>query len=117
MKKIEASLLGIFMILAAQVATAQAKTEKIPVSGNCGMCKKTIEKAAQSAGAAEASWDIASKLLSVKYDDKKTNGEKIQQAVADAGYDTKSIKGNDVAYEKLHACCQYERTKTYTTKQ
>ncbi|MGJ7033040.1 heavy-metal-associated domain-containing protein [Niabella hirudinis] len=112
MKQLGSILLGLMLLIAPGVY-AQAKTEKIPVSGNCGMCKKTIEKAAKTAGAKEAVWDIPTKLLSVKYNAKKTNSSKIQNAVADAGYDTRDIRGKDAAYEKLHACCRYERTKTY----
>ena len=26
-----------------------------------------------------------------------------------AGYDTDQVRGNDTAYNNLHACCQYER--------
>ncbi|SDC38801.1 heavy-metal-associated domain-containing protein [Niabella drilacis] len=116
MKQLGTILLGIMLLMATGVQ-AQTKTEKISVSGNCGMCKKTIEKAAKTAGAKEAVWDIPTKELLVKYDAKKTSSNKIQNAVADAGYDTRDVKGRDAAYEKLHACCQYERTKTYTAVQ
>lgn len=114
MNIVRSLFLGILMVFAASGANAQMKNEKIPVSGNCGMCKKNIEKAAKTAGAKEAVWDIPTKMLSVAYNAKKTNSSKIQQAVADAGYDTREVRGNDTAYGKLHACCRYERTKTYT---
>ncbi|MCF3111955.1 cation transporter [Niabella sp. CC-SYL272] len=116
MKTMGSLLLAMVMLLTAYGAGAQTKTEKIAVSGNCGMCKKTIEKAAKTAGAREAVWDIPSKTLDVKYNAKNTSSSKIQQAVADAGYDTQEIRGSDAAYEKLHACCRYERTKTYAAK-
>lgn len=113
MKRFGSMLLGMLLLLTAYGAQAQTRTEKIAVSGNCGMCKKTIEKAAKTAGAREATWDIPSKTLAVKYNAKNTSSSKIQQAVAEAGYDTQEIKGRDAAYEKLHACCRYDRTKTY----
>ncbi|MCD2425629.1 copper chaperone [Niabella pedocola] len=113
MKRVGSMLLGMLLLLAAYGAQAQTKTDKIAVSGNCGMCKKTIEKAAKAAGAREAVWDIPSKTLAVTYNAKNTSNTKIQQAVAGAGYDTQEVKGSDAAYEKLHACCRYERTKTY----
>ena len=52
--------LGIFSIAAVLLAftscvNAQAKTETFKVSGNCGMCKTKIEKAAKDAGAKVAS--------------------------------------------------------------
>ncbi|WP_430896901.1 MULTISPECIES: heavy-metal-associated domain-containing protein [unclassified Paraflavitalea] len=85
------------------------KSETIPVSGNCGMCKNTIEKAAKSAGATTATWDKNTKKLNVTYS-ASTNAEKIQKAVAAAGYDTRDFKANDAAYEKLPSCCHYDRS-------
>lgn len=86
------------------------KTETIPVSGNCGMCKSNIEKAAKKAGAAEAAWSVEGKTLTVKYSSTSTNTAKIQQSVAAAGYDTRDVKAVDAAYDKLHACCKYDRS-------
>ncbi len=88
---------------------AQAKTESIPVSGNCGMCKSKIEKAAKASGAQEAKWDADKKVLTVKYNSASTNAAKIQQAIAAVGYDTRDVKATDEAYNKLHGCCQYDR--------
>lgn len=88
---------------------AQAKTESIPVSGNCEMCKNTIEKAAKKAGASVANWDVEAKTLSVTYNSSSTSAEKIQKSIAAAGYDTRDVRGSDKAYNKLHACCKYER--------
>jgi hypothetical protein len=88
---------------------AQKKTETIKVSGECGMCKSKIEKAAKSAGASYAVWDVDKKVLTVKYNSRSTNAAKIQQAVAGTGYDTEHVKATDEAYNNLHACCKYER--------
>lgn len=95
----------------ALIANAQAKltSEKIKVWGNCGMCQKHIEKAAKEAGATTAKWNQDTKVLTVKYDAKKTDNKKIQENVAAAGYDTRDYTGNNDAYQKLDECCQYER--------
>lgn len=85
------------------------KTEEIKVWGNCGMCKKTIETAATKAGATKADWNTETKVLTVSYSARKTDAQKIQQAVAAAGYDTQDFTGSNEAYEKLHACCHYDR--------
>jgi len=45
-------------ITAGTLAIAQTKTESFKVSGNCGMCKSKIEKAAVAAGAKTATWNI-----------------------------------------------------------
>lgn len=106
----------IFSIIALCIAFsttsfAQSKTDTIPVSGNCGMCKNNIEKAAKKAGAASADWNTESKILTVKYNSSSTNAAKIQQSIASVGYDTRDFKAADEAYDKLHSCCKYERVK------
>ena len=103
------SLLGtIFIVLFSLVLNAQAPT-KIKVSGNCGMCKKHIEKAAKDAGATSASWDKVSKLLTISFDVSKTNTDKIETSIAGAGYDTEHKQATEEAYKKLDECCQYDR--------
>jgi mercuric ion binding protein len=103
------SFVALFMALATMSFAQKAKTETIPVSGNCGMCKSKIEKAAKSAGVEDAKWDVDAKVLTVKYNSSTTNAAKIQQAVAAAGYDTRDVKATTEAYDKLHGCCQYDR--------
>ncbi len=103
----------LFTLVFASISFAgfsQEKTETIKVSGECGMCQKKIEKAAKEAGASFASWSSETKVLDLKYDAKKTDRTKIQQAVARAGYDTQDVKATDEAYDNLHSCCKYERT-------
>ena len=44
------------------------------VRGNCGMCKTTIEKAANSVeGVATATWDVDLKKIAVSFNDAKTS--------------------------------------------
>lgn len=102
------SILPVFIAISL-VSFAQKKTESIPVSGNCGMCESKIEKAAKEAGASAAEWNKDTKVLTVSYNSSSTNAVKIQQAIAKVGYDTRDFKASDEAYNKLHACCQYER--------
>ena len=103
------SFATMFMAVAMSSFAQKAKTEAIPVSGNCGMCKSKIEKAAKTAGVEDAKWDAEAKLLTVKYNSLSTNAAKIQQAVAAVGYDTRDVKATDAAYNKLHGCCKYDR--------
>jgi periplasmic mercuric ion binding protein len=90
-------------------AQTSLKKETIKVWGNCGMCKKTIEKSALSAGAKIANWNEETHQLKVTYAVGKTTPAKIQQAVAASGYDTQDFVADDKAYDNLHSCCQYER--------
>ncbi len=100
----------IFSIFSINTSTAQsAKNETIKVWGNCGMCKATIEKSAKKAGAKTASWDEDSKELKVSYAVNKTSSEKIQESIANAGYDTQDFTAVQTAYDNLHGCCKYDR--------
>lgn len=84
-------------------------TEKMEVSGNCVMCKKTIESSLKIKGVKSANWDVDTKVLTIKYDENKISNADIQRKIADVGYDTQSISAKDEVYEKLHGCCKYER--------
>ncbi|HOY17623.1 MAG TPA: heavy-metal-associated domain-containing protein [Haliscomenobacter sp.] len=113
MKKIAFFLFSALFVHAAFAQTAaddKLKNSEFKVLGNCGMCKKTIEKAAVSAGATTANWDVKTDLLAVSFDAKKVSKDAIQKAVALAGYDNAGYKADDEAYNKLHGCCKYDRT-------
>lgn len=116
MKTLKISFLSFLLLAIASIATAQTKTEQINVSGECGMCQSTIEKAAKTAGASYAVWDVDAKVLTVKYNSTTTNTAKIEKAVAKAGYDTKNVKATDEAYKSLNGCCQYDRNASPETK-
>ena len=73
------------------------------------MCKKTIEKSLKIDGVKKASWDVNTKEITVSFDPKKTDLKVIKSAICAAGYDNEGCKGNDDAYDKLHACCKYDR--------
>lgn len=105
-------ILSFFFVLVASFSFAQTKTENFKVAGECGSCKKKIEKAAKEAGATYALWNTSSKMLTVKYENTSTNKAKIEQAIAGAGYDTPDVKATDEAYNNLDGCCQYERSTT-----
>jgi mercuric ion binding protein len=110
MKTFKIFFLSFLFICFSAMAFAQATTEKLNVSGECGTCKKKIEKAAKSAGASYAVWNVDSKVLTVKYNSTSSNKAAIEQAIAHAGYDTPDYKATDAAYNSLDGCCQYERT-------
>jgi len=79
------------------------------VRGNCGMCKETIEKAANSVEGVEmANWDKNQKKIDVKFDESKTDAMAIHKAIAVSGYDTEQMAADEEAYSKLPECCQYD---------
>jgi mercuric ion binding protein len=98
---------------------AAAKTETVQamamanisfgVRGNCGMCKKTIEKGANSLdGVSKAIWNVDKKKIDVSFDDSKTDEMAIHHAIAASGYDTEKVSANTEAYSGLPGCCQYD---------
>lgn len=98
-------VLGTFTVFAGE------KTEKFKVYGNCGMCEKRIEKAANSIdGVNEADWNKESKMIEVKFDDSKTDVHKVQMAIANVGHDTEMHKAKDEVYKELPSCCKYDRS-------
>lgn len=105
-----------FSIFTINTSSAQsAKTETIKVWGNCGMCQTKIEKAAKSAGAKTASWNADTKELKVTYKAKSTSSAKIQEAIANTGYDTQDFTAVKTAYDNLHGCCKYDRKSADAT--
>jgi hypothetical protein len=110
------SILALLVTLFFSSVSAQTKAglqkETVKVYGNCEMCQSKIEKAAKSAGAATASWDVDSKVLAVSYNASKSSVAKIEKAVAAAGYDTEHEATTENAYDKLPGCCKYDRKST-----
>lgn len=117
MKSLSIITILIFALFSSANSFAQTATkdETIKVWGNCGMCKKTIEKAATNAGATAADWNEDSKELKVSYATDKTSSDKIQKEIAKSGYDTQGFTAPDKAYDKLHGCCKYDRKATTAT--
>lgn len=107
----------LLLLLLGSVLTAQAQEKKnknakhdIEVEGNCDMCKKRIEKAAFGVkGVKSAEWHSDDQTLHLVLNEEKTDAQKVEQAVAKAGHDTKNVKATDADYNELHSCCQYTR--------
>lgn len=109
----------IFFLILLSIAFAgfaQTKKESFKVAGECGTCKKKIEKAAKTAGASYAVWNTDSKIITVKYAANSTDKSKIEAAIAGAGYDTPDVKATEEAYKSLDDCCQYERSSAATAQ-
>lgn len=86
-----------------------SKTETFKVSGNCDMCKATIEKAAKVEGVTKASWDKKTKLVTLTYDPSKVKTDDVLKKIATSGYDNEKFKADDKAYKALPGCCKYSR--------
>lgn len=105
-------LAGIFILaqlIISGVAQAQVEKAVLKVAGNCSMCKKTIESAADVKGVKSFSWNAEMHELSLEFDSNKTTLDKIAKGIANAGYDNQMYRASDKAYENLHRCCMYTR--------
>lgn len=120
MKKIIYSFLIIGAIVFTSCKSEKKETTKTETSvvltsanfgvrGNCGMCKVTIEKAANSVdGVVTASWNKSKKNIDVEFDPKKTDAKAVETAIANSGYDTQNMMGSLDAYKELPECCKYD---------
>lgn len=104
-----------FALVMGMSAQAQEKKNKnakfsFEVNGNCEQCKKRIEKAAYGVpGVKSATWDESSHLLTGIINEEKTSIPQLKKSVAKAGHDSDTEKATADAYDKLPACCKYEK--------
>ena len=110
MKTVLLGLVAVFLMAAGTISAQTIKTEKFIVAGNCGMCETRIEKAAKAVdGVKEADWNQKTKMLEVTFSSDKADLKTVQKAMAAVGHDTEAFKAEKAVYDKLPACCKYER--------
>ena len=109
MKTIRILIIAILSTVSVNLFAQSVKTDTISVNGNCGMCKKTIEKAAKGDGGSAAVWNKDTKKMLLTYDPSKTSTDDVEKRIAVSGYDTEKYKATDKSYNKLEKCCQYKR--------
>ena len=108
--------LAMLSFIASNAQIKNAKTESVKIYGNCGMCETTIEKAGNLKKTAEVDWNKDTKIVTITYDEKKTNQDEILKRIALSGYDSDKFLAPDDVYAKLPECCQYERVNKTVTK-
>jgi copper chaperone CopZ len=73
----------------------------------CDTCVETVKSAVEKVqGVQSVSVDLPNKMAHVNFDPAKTNQEKIEKAIAAAGYDANKTKRDEKAYAKLPMCCK-----------
>jgi len=107
-------LLSLIILLIAVTGVSQlkaqtSKTDSFKVYGNCGMCKKRIERATAVDGITKSDWNVDTKMMTVTYDPTKLSNDAIQKKIAAIGHDTEKEKAVDSVYNKLPGCCIYDR--------
>lgn len=94
----------------SSVKSSTAKAETFRVAGNCTMCEARIEKAVKGlSGVSFVDWNVESKMLTVKFDEKKTTLNDIHKKIAAVGHDTDKVKASDKMYDQLPGCCLYRK--------
>ncbi|MEM6522331.1 MAG: heavy metal-associated domain-containing protein [Bacteroidota bacterium] len=110
-------LLIILTVLILVYGHTSAQKEPIKVAGGhkveiktsavCSMCKEAIEyDLAFEKGVKSAVLDVPSKVVTVVYNPKKTDADKIRKRITKVGYHADSFQRDSVAYEKLPFCCK-----------
>lgn len=97
------------MFTSCEAQIENSKTATATVYGNCGMCKKTIEKAGNESAISSVEWSPKTKQATITYDSKQTSLDKVLQRIAKSGYDSENHKAPADVYAALPGCCQYDR--------
>ena len=109
------SILGlvIMTMFITNQSIAQEKKKKnyeevqIQTSAVCGMCEERIEtNIAYEKGVKQVELDDATKIVTIGYDPRKNDADKLRTAISKLGYDADDVPADKEAYDKLPACCQ-----------
>jgi len=105
------TIIMIAFVLGTSIASmAQSKKLaelKVKTSAVCEMCEAKIERDMSfEKGVKSADLDLETKIVTVKYDPKKTNEAAVRTAITMVGYDADDLMADAKAYEKLPGCCK-----------
>jgi mercuric ion binding protein len=107
--KIIQSVTIVIMILMLSHAKAQTDTVRIHTSAICEQCKERIENDLSfEKGIKSSHVDLEKHLVTVIYHPKKTDAQKIREAISKIGYDADSLKADVKSYRKLPDCCKHD---------
>lgn len=102
-------ILAVFISSSVFSQEKERKTAEITImtSAVCGMCKDRIEHdMAFEKGVKDVNLDLKTKEVSIVYQTKKTDPDKLREAITEIGYDADDLEADAKAYEKLPACCK-----------
>lgn len=109
MKTIKTVTITAILFFGLNLATnAQGmKYVKIKTSAQSELCKTTIENSlAFEKGVKDVELDLKSKVVVVKYSEKKTNYDNLIDAIVKLGYDADDKKADKDAFTKLPSECK-----------
>ncbi|MGL4629578.1 MAG: heavy-metal-associated domain-containing protein [Leadbetterella sp.] len=97
------------VLLFSQVSFGQnnVQTVTFKTSAKCGMCKMRLERDMSLAkGVKEATLNLDDKKMTLVYNPKKTNPNKLKRAISKIGYDAEEVTANQKAHDALPHCCR-----------
>ena len=93
-------------------------TIAIQSTGICDMCEKTIEtELVYTKGVRKGDGAHRPAAVSVTYDPRKTDADKLRAALTKLGYSADGTPGDAAAFAKLPQCCQNEGCGKLPVKQ
>lgn len=111
MKQITSLLVALFLTAGFINAHAgsgnDTKEVKVKTSAICKMCKSRLERnLGLSKGIEEASLNLDNKVMTVRYNPKRTSEQKIKEIISKTGYQADDVPAVESAHDKLPKCCQ-----------
>lgn len=103
------------IIFSAVLSFAAEKTIKVQTNLHCESCKSKIEKALKKTNGVLSSYaDVESKIVTVKYDDAKTDSKKVNSTISELGYKAEIIEDKPQPKKKMSnaACCDVKFNKS-----
>ncbi len=101
---------AVTLMLFSSAAYSQGRnTEEVEImtSAQCPMCKESIEKMLTfERGVRHALLDMETKKVTVRYNSRRTDPDKLRKAINKLGYDADDMEGDPEAYAELPACCK-----------
>lgn len=101
------NLIFIAMLFVTSIAFSQTKTVEIKSPLQCEMCSQNVHEGLSTLKGVKAiKIDLEAQLIEVKYNSKKVDIKKIEESIANIGYDANDIPAIKEAYSNLPYCCQ-----------
>ena len=100
---------SILILFSANSYTQSRNTAEVDIktSAQCPMCKESIEKTLTfERGVRHALLDLDTKKVTVRYNPRRTDTDKLRKAITKTGYDADDKEGDPEAYAILPACCK-----------
>ncbi len=103
--------IAVLLILVQPAAYSQllrnTQEVEIKTSAQCPMCKESIEEMLTfERGVRHALLDMETKIVTVRYNSRRTDADRLRKAITKLGYDADDMEGDSEAYENLPACCK-----------